>query len=467
MNHSTIAAISTPLGSGGIGIIRISGPKSLDILKRIFIRQGKEHSIQNSENADFQSHRVYYGKILDPNNGKLIDEALAIYMKAPKSFTREDVVELQSHSGFVVLDRVLTAVLDNGAALAEAGEFTKRAFLNGRIDLSQAEAVIDIINAPCETAVHMASQQIDGNLKESVEEIRNRIMGLRAMMEADIEFSEQSIAQMEPKKAFEIIQKDILPGIENLVQNQKDTAIYRDGMLLSIAGLPNVGKSSLLNQLVQKETALVSEVPGTTRDVVREYLTIRGVPVVLCDTAGLHDSLDPVESMGIQRARDQIKQSDTILFVLDGSRDLIEDEKQLIESLKPKRTFFLINKIDIADQKRVMALSESLLDERVLEISAKTGAGIGDLKDRIFYGIVKSDLKDQTAAGFPNLRQRRILERAAEMMKQCGNDLLNGVYADVVSERLKDAVVVLEDISGSRDREDLYDTIFNQFCIGK
>jgi len=194
MNHSTIAAISTPLGSGGIGIIRISGPKSLDILKRIFIRQGKEHSIQNSENADFQSHRVYYGKILDPNNGKLIDEALAIYMKAPKSFTREDVVELQSHSGFVVLDRVLTAVLDNGAALAEAGEFTKRAFLNGRIDLSQAEAVIDIINAPCETAVHMASQQIDGNLKESVEEIRNRIMGLRAMMEADIEFSEQSIA---------------------------------------------------------------------------------------------------------------------------------------------------------------------------------------------------------------------------------------------------------------------------------
>ena len=330
------------MGPGGIGVIRISGPEALDILKRIFVRidQGRQSSDQNGKKGHFRSHRVYYGKIFDPKKENLIDEALAIYMKAPKSFTREDVVELQSHSGYLVLDRILNAVLDNGATMAEAGEFTKRAFLNGRIDLSQAEAVIDIINAPCETAIYMASQQMEGHLKERVEKIRSKIMARRAQLEADIEFSDESISPLEREGLLKTIQQDILPEIEALIKNQKEAAIYKDGILLSISGLPNVGKSSLLNKLVEKESAIVSEIPGTTRDIVKEYITIRGVPIVLCDTAGIQKSADPVECIGIEKARNQIQQSDTILFVLDASRQLKDEEKNLIESLKTKRTFF-------------------------------------------------------------------------------------------------------------------------------
>jgi tRNA modification GTPase len=467
MKHSTIAAISTPLGPGGIGIIRISGPEAKSILKRIFIPAGNERSCQKGDTLPFCSHRVYYGKVFDPDKGSLIDEALAIYMKAPKSFTREDVVELQSHSGFVLLDRILSVVIDCGAALAEAGEFTKRAFLNGRIDLSQAEAVIDIINAPCEAAVYMASQQMAGVLKESVEETRSRIIALRAQLEVELEFSEESEEQIDRGPLLKTIQLDILPKIAKLIQNQKDSAIYRDGVLLSIAGLPNVGKSSLLNQLAQKETAIVSEVPGTTRDVVREYLTIRGVPIVLCDTAGIHDSPDPVECLGIQKARKQIQESDTILFVIDASRDLLDEEKVLIASLKTKRTYFLINKIDIADKNRIKVLEDLIQEKQVLPISAKTGEGIEQLKVLLLKGIVESDVIRQADAGMPNLRQRKLMEKTCEQIKRCEQDLLKEDTLDRVSDQLKDAVDTLGEICGNRESEDIYDTIFSQFCIGK
>jgi tRNA modification GTPase len=469
MKNSTIAAISTPLGPGGIGVIRISGPEALNILEMVFYREGKyPKGLPARQNRNpYQSHRVYYGKLFDPKKGNLIDEALAIYMRAPKSFTREDVVELQSHSGFVVLERILSAVLECGASIAEAGEFTKRAFLNGRIDLSQAEAVIDMINAPCEMAVRMASQQIMGSTKRRVEDIRAIIMETRALLEAEIEFSSERPRQSDPENVIEAIKRDILPEIEKLVQSQKDSSIYRDGVLLSIAGLPNVGKSSLLNQLVQKETAIVSEVPGTTRDIVKEYLTIQGVPIVLCDTAGLHESLDPVECLGIERARDQIQKSDTILFVVDGCRDLMEEEKRLIQSLKEKRAFFLINKIDVIDEKRISDLKDQIRQERVLPISAKTGEGIDTLKGVLFKGIVESDVTQQTDVVFPNLRQRKLLEEAAERIRpRSGKDSVENSMV-MVSERLKEAASILDQISGSRESEDLYDTIFRQFCIGK
>ncbi|BBO76772.1 tRNA modification GTPase MnmE [Desulfosarcina widdelii] len=467
MKHSTIAAISTPLGPGGIGIIRISGPEAKDILKRVFIRAEKGSSFHRGESNPFRSHRVYYGKIIDPHKGRLIDEALAIYMKAPKSFTREDVVELQSHSGFVVLDRILNAVIDSGALIAEPGEFTKRAFMNGRIDLSQAEAVIDMINAPCEAAVYMASQQMMGILKESVDEIRSKMISLRAQLEVELEFSDQNETQMGKDALLESIQHEILQKIARLVQNQKEAAIYRDGVLLSIAGLPNVGKSSLLNQLVQKETAIVSEVPGTTRDIVREYLTIRGVPIVLCDTAGLHDSLDPIECLGVQKARKQIQESDNILFVIDASRDLLEEEKVLIESLKTKRTLFLINKIDIADKNRVKKLEGMIQQKWVLPISAKTGKGIDQLKELLLKGIVESDAIKQMDAGIPNLRQRQLLDKAYKQISQCVQDVSKEYTLDRASEKLNDAIDTLGSVCGTREREDLYDTIFSQFCIGK
>ena len=361
MDQSTIAAISTPVGPGGIGILRISGPNAYTILERLFVRVRRQrHPSGRSPSGTpaYLSHRVYYGHIVDPEQGVPIDEVLVIYMQAPNSFTREDVVEIQSHSGYVVLDRLLNAVLDSGAVLSEPGEFTKRAFLHGRIDLTQAEAVIDLINAPCEAAVQMANRQMAGMLKRQVEAILAAAMQVRAHLEADLEFAATETVQISPGIVLERLQRDVLAPIERLIQSHQETAIYRDGVTLSIIGVPNVGKSSLLNRLVQKETAIVSEIPGTTRDLIREYVSINGIPVVVCDTAGLHDSDDPIECIGIQKAQDQIERSDILLFVIDATRPLSQNEEKLIDKFKKMKTLFLINKTDIAEQAMISRLND-------------------------------------------------------------------------------------------------------------
>ena len=319
MNNQTIAAISTPLGPGGIGIIRISGPDSYSILKRLFVRNlsDKKNNGPDPGQMALVSHQLYYGHIVEPIHGNVLDEVLAVYMKAPKSFTREDVVEIHSHSGFVVLDRLLSAVVDSGAVLSGPGEFSKRAFLNGRIDLSQAEAVVDLINAPCETAVQMAGLQMAGGLKNAVEKIISRIMDLRSHFEANIEFSDDTKQGISGKELSETLQRLILPKIDDLIQNQKDTAIFREGALLSIAGVPNVGKSSLLNRLAGQDAAIVTDIPGTTRDILREHIQIDGLPLHIIDTAGLRDSDDVVEQEGVKRAKQMIEKADQVLFVVD------------------------------------------------------------------------------------------------------------------------------------------------------
>ena len=469
MNQPTIAAISTPLGPGGIGVIRISGSEARPILEKLFVRSGPKNDCPPTHPSGhaFVSHRVYYGHIQDPIHSSVIDEVLAIYMQAPNSFTREDVVEIQSHSGYVILDRLLNAVLESGARLAEPGEFTKRAFLHGRIDLTQAEAVIDLINAPCEAAVQMANRQLAGNLKRDVENIVTRLTDIRARLEASVEFAETDSIASESETVREEMETEILAPVEKLIRVQKETAIFRDGIHLAIAGVPNVGKSSLLNRLVSKETAIVSEVPGTTRDVLREYVSINGIPVVIFDTAGLHESEDPIESIGIQRARDQIERSDILLFVLDASRELSMDEEQLIDKFKKMKTLFLINKSDIAEEEAIHRLAQKIDHRQTLPISAKTGQGIETVKERLFEGIVTAENVIQSEGAVPNLRQRKTLEKA-RMEILAGMEAIDSHHpGELVSEILKAAIQALSEISGRRTEEDLYDQIFGQFCIGK
>lgn len=468
MNNQTIAAISTPLGPGGIGIIRVSGPAACEILSCLFLPTKYDKTDKNLKyDKRFTSHRIYYGHIREPNNGRILDEVLAVYMRAPKSFTREDVVEIHSHSGYVVLDRLLSAVIEAGAVLAEAGEFTKRAFLNGRIDLSQAEAVIDLINAPCETAVQLANRQMEGGVRDAVEKIVGDIGFLRANCEASIEFDDTTDSVTVLNLISNHLLEAVLPELVDLIHRQKEVAIYREGVQLSIAGAPNVGKSSLLNKLVDKETAIVSDVPGTTRDVVREYFSIQGIPVVVCDTAGIHDTKDPVECMGIEKARDQFERSDIILLVLEATRPPNNFEKQLVDDFRDMPIIVVVNKDDLADEKTVVKLQSKMKDKRLIRVSAKTGAGIVDLKKLIFNDLVSGDSGPLAEGVSPNLRQRKIFEQAAKKINHCVMAVENGQTCDLVSEKLKDILNVLEDVSGKRSREDLYDHIFSQFCIGK
>ena len=469
MTNNTIAAISTPLGPGGIGIIRISGPDAYAIIKQLFVRKTEESSDKKKSLIDdpFLSHRVYYGHIIDPASGNLIDEVLTVYMRAPKSFTREDVVEIHSHSGFVVLDRMLSAVVDAGASLSGPGEFTKRAFLNGRIDLTQAEAVIDLVNAPCETAVQMASCQVAGGFRDVLTKIKNSISDLQAQCEAHLEFSESDEIALEHGILQQTIRQSIHPAIDTLIQRQKDTAIFKDGVLLAIAGVPNVGKSSLLNQLVERETAIVSDVPGTTRDVVREYFSINGVPVVVCDTAGIHETTDPVECIGIHKARDHFHRADLVLLVLEATRGISAFEETLIEEIEQNKTIAVVNKDDLAHGDSVFNIEQRLKKIRHIRVSAKYGTGIAKLKHLIFNTVVSSQAGAADDYISPNLRQRKILEKASRELEQCSQALEAQQPLEVVSQLLANVLKVFEEISGKRDQENLYEHIFSQFCIGK
>lgn len=470
MKNKTVAAISTPLGPGGIGIIRISGPKALTILKRLFIR--KKTAVKNNKapsDSGLCSHHVYYGHIHELNSASVIDEVLAIFMKSPKSFTCEDVVEIHSHSGYVLLNRILSAVVDAGAELAEPGEFTKRAFLNGRIDLTQAEAVIDLINAPCETAAKMASHQVSGAVKDAISKLINSVTALQARCEAMIEFdeSEDMMNAEVISKILRDVNETIRPEIADLIQRQRDTAIFHDGVLLAIVGAPNVGKSSLLNQLVEKETAIVSEVPGTTRDVIREYHSINGVPVIICDTAGIHDTLDPVECIGIERARNHLDSADIVLMVIDASRSLNQFEEKLIDENKSKQTIVVVNKSDIAAPQAMAKIENKVNNIKHIVVSAKSGDGIDALKNLIFRGLVIDQTCVDSQRVTPNLRQRKLLEKVIVEIRNIGTIENQRIAAELASEALGEIRNLLEMVSGNKNEDDLYDHLFSQFCIGK
>jgi len=475
MENSTIAAIATPGGRGGIGIIKLSGSKALSIASAIFspaeaerqARAGQSRSSNEESGNGFKSHRLYYGHIYDPEKGRVLDEVLLSVMKAPRSYTREDVVEINAHGGQVAVNAILELVLRCGARLADPGEFTKRAFLNGRIDLTQAEAVIDIINARTAKSLFMAAGQVSGNLKSQVELIRAYLIELLTRTEAGLDFPDEVAEIVDPRTAIAEIQSDVIKPLQNLIQQHVEGNVLRDGLKVAVVGRPNVGKSSLLNRLVQKERAIVTALPGTTRDTIEETLNIKGYPVVLVDTAGLHTTDDPIEIFGIEKTIESIKRADLVLFMVEANCALTAEDHKIIELVKSRPTISVINKIDLVNEDNCVDIPDDWASIDCVRISALYGHGVDLLKEQIVetaFGQNPIDIEDRV---IPNLRQKLLLEDGLEATQAIARELENGLPMELIAIHLQDAIEALGQVLGTSVKVDVLDQIFSRFCIGK
>lgn len=455
--EDTIAAIATPAGEGGIGIIRISGSKSLSSVLKIF------HSKNKKE--DLETHRLYLGNIIDPSDDNIVDECLMTYMKSPHSFTREDVVELHCHGGTIVLQRCMELLMRTTIRQAEPGEFTKRAFLNGRIDLSQAEAVIDVIRAKTERGLRLAQVQLKGGLKEELALIRERLIHALALLEAYIDFPEEEI----DPASLTGIDKDInssISFIDKLLATYEEGRVLREGIHVVIAGRPNVGKSSLLNALLKEKRAIVTSIPGTTRDIIEEVINLNGIPVNLIDTAGIRETEDIIESEGIQRAKDKLKEADLILYMLD-DRGIHPNDLKLIEDISEGRSLFVINKIDILTEEQISAIKASLPMKDAVTISLNENNGIDDLKEALFNSVMKH--KEDTSPSVVISRKRHKV--SLEFANQCLARAISGIHKDLPHELItidiKEALDKISEVAGETTPDDVLNKIFNDFCIGK
>jgi tRNA modification GTPase len=456
-DRTTIAAISTPPGAGGIGIIRISGPKALTVMMQVFRPADRQCS--------YTSHRLYYGRIVEPSSERFLDEVLAVYMAAPRTYTREDVVEIHAHGGHLVLQTILELLLAGGAHLAQPGEFTKRAFLNGRIDLTRAEAVIDILSARTRKGVDLALEQMSGTLYRRVDAMRTSLVRLRALLEVAIDFPEEDVEIIDRPALLERLDGDVLQPLHSLISSSTQGRILREGALVVIVGLPNVGKSSLLNTLLQQERALVTAVPGTTRDTIEEYVDIGGLPIRLVDTAGIRDDAGEIERLGIERARDSINRSDLVLFVIDGSRELTAEDRNLFRAVCHKPLLTVINKSDLPQ--RLDRGRETAICENALTISALNHDGLAALKQQIFKRITGGREQWQEEGCAPNLRQNIALQQAHRSLLLVRQGLEDGLSNDLIAIDVIDGLNLLGEIVGETTTEDMLDVIFNQFCLGK
>ncbi len=455
----TIAAIATPQGTGGIGIIRISGPEALHILQRLFKPYRSHHT--------FTSHTLYYGTVQN-REGNVLDEVLAVYMRAPNTYTREDVVELQSHGSYLVLNSILAEVFHCGARPADAGEFTKRAFLAGRIDLTQAEAVIDLLQARTGTGHQLAIDQLQGEMFHRIERIRDALVSILAVVEVAIDFPEDDVELIDREDMLHQLEEHVRTPLSELIAMSEHGKIIREGINLVIAGLPNVGKSSLLNALLQEERALVTPIPGTTRDTIEESVSIKGIPARLVDTAGIREQAESIEEMGIQRARQKMREADLVLFMVDASVPVTDMDRELYESIGNIKRVVVLNKIDIAEQDAADSLEDIFSDEKTVRISARLHQGLPDLQEAIFEQIVGEDspLKERCSCA-PNIRHRSVLESSLEAVERLEAGLLSGVTADLTAVDVQAALDHLGDIVGLTTTEDVLDRIFAEFCIGK
>ncbi len=467
-SEETIAAIATPPGPGGIGVIRISGPFSPHIFQKIFLPRYK------TKLQDYESHRMYYGWIIDPDSGSPVDEVLAVFMRAPNTYTREDVVEIQCHGSYLVLQEILSIIIASGARLAEPGEFTKRAFLNGRLDLTQAEAVVDLIEARTDEARSMAVGQLQGRLYEKVSSIQEKLVAMRAIMEVAIDFPEDETDILNHADLKKQLKDEIEEPLIELIARADEGKIFREGISAVILGRPNVGKSSLLNTLLEEDRALVTPVPGTTRDTIEEFVNIKGMPVRIVDTAGIRHTNETVEEMGIQRARAKLADAELVLFMLDATEPLAEDDRALYSSVKQnskkQKVLLVLNKIDIAPGVSPEQYSAALGNEPLVSVSAKEHSGILELKDMVFSlitGSRKGPGWDPGAAVVPNVRHKGALKKGLEACRRVEKGLEAGVSPDLLAIDLQSALGYLGDIVGETTTEDVLDMIFEQFCIGK
>ena len=455
MLFDTIAAISTPRGEGGIGIIRISGDKSFEILEKIFNTK--------NPNRDLGFYKFNYGFIHD--NGKIVDEVMAVRMKAPKTYTCEDVVEINCHGGHLISEKVLELVLKNGARHAEQGEFTKRAFMNGRIDLSQAEAVMDIIHGKTEKSISLSLEQLRGDLRDKIGSFKKALLDVTAHVNVVLDYPEEGIDDPLPSNLRENLE-NVYAEADRLISSYDKGKKIKEGIKTVIAGKPNVGKSTLLNSLLKEERAIVTHIPGTTRDVIEEIINIKGIPLVLTDTAGIRKTEDIVENIGVEKSKKFIENADLVLLVLDASRELESEDREVIEEIQNhnKKTIVLLNKIDL---ERKIELEEFNL-ENILEISAKDNIGIEDMEERIYSYIVEENVEDSSEKLIiTNIRHKTALEKTKDALRNIFETIDAGMPMDLISVDLKEALDSLSEITGEISSEDILDHVFGNFCVGK
>lgn len=455
--YDTIAAISTPPGEGAISIVRLSGDQAVAVAKKVF--KGRDLD-------KVASHTINYGHIIDPSDGSLVDEVMVSVMRAPKTFTREDVIEINTHGGIVATNKVLQLLIGSGARMAEPGEFTKRAFLNGRIDLTQAESVMDLIRAKTDKAMQVAVNQLDGNLHHLIGNLRQEILDSLAQVEVNIDYPEYDTDQMTTKMLLEKA-KTVSSSIDQLLKTADSGEILQHGLATAIVGKPNVGKSSLLNRLLDEDKAIVTDVAGTTRDVVEQYVNIDGVPLKLIDTAGIRDTEDKVEKIGVERSKAALKGADLAILVLDSSRELEEDDLELLDATADKRRIVIFNKNDLTPVITPNSVVQLKADDIVLQTSAIKNDGIETIKQTIGK-IFNSGIEDNSSnVIITSARQAGLLRKAKNSL----NDVISGIEAgmpiDLVQIDMTACWNTLGEITGESYPDELITQLFSQFCLGK
>lgn len=459
MEHDTIAAISTAVGEGGIAIIRISGPDAISSTDRIF------KSSKRLSEAD--SHTIHYGHIINPESGESLDEVLVTLMRGPKSFTAEDVVEINTHGGVIAVKKVMDAVLQlNAVRVAEPGEFTKRAFINGRIDLMQAEAVIDLIRSKSDRAFSVAKKQAEGVLSRKIKALRQTVIELLAHIEVNIDYPEHDVEELTAAFIEEQCTKAIAE-INKLLKTASEGKILREGIMTAIVGRPNVGKSSLLNVLAQENKAIVTDIPGTTRDVIEQIVTINGIPLRLLDTAGIRETSDIVEQIGVERSRDVLQEADLILYVLNYNEQLQPEDKLLLEGMKGRSVIVIVNKTDL-EQKLDLSEVEAILDRSVIvQMSMLEEKGLEELENKISELFFEGQLESDDLTYISNVRHIALLKKARQSLQDAIEASQAGVPIDIIQIDGRMAWEALGEILGDEAGDSLIDQIFSQFCLGK
>ena len=459
--NDTICAIATSLTPSGIGIIKISGEKSIDTIDKIFQSIGKNKILKNEK-----SHTLHYGHIIVPETKEILDEVLVSIMKGPNSYTKEDVIEINCHGGIKVMEDVLNLVIKFGIRLAEPGEFTKRAFINGRIDLSQAEAVIDVINAKTKLSLQSSVNQLGGQLTDILHKLKEELIGLMVNIEAIIDYPEYDIEELEPDKVIIII-NEMTDTFNDLINSYGNGKLIKDGIHTVIIGKPNVGKSSLLNALLKEDRAIVTEVPGTTRDILEEKMNMDGIPLVLMDTAGIRWTKDQVEKIGIERAKNELEKADLVLFVLDKSRPLDEEDIYIMELIQTQKTICLLNKSDLIDKLEENDLLSYLKNNSSISISAKNSHGMDLLENKIKELFYLGDIDINNQVYITNIRHKQALKEAVLSLNEVAISINNNMPEDCWAIDLRHAYEHIGKITGDIVSEDIIKEIFSRFCLGK
>lgn len=457
---STIAAISTAPGIGGIGIIRLSGEDTFKIIEKIF----KQKRYENIEKI--KGYSMKYGHIINPKTNEIIDEVIVSFFKKPNSYTTEDMCEINSHGGIIIMQKILDICLENGADIAEAGEFTKRAFLNGRIDLSQAESIIDIINSKTEKETQASINQLNGFLSEKINKIRKEITDVMINIEVNIDYPEydvEEVSENQAKSMLDNVKKD-LKELEKTFYNGK---IIKEGIKVAIIGKPNAGKSSLLNAILREERAIVTQYAGTTRDTIEEFMNIEGVPLKIVDTAGIRDAKDEVEKIGIEKSREMAKEADLVIGIFDITKDLDEEDEEIINILKDKKSIIVLNKIDLLQKETDIDKRIKELDRKIIKISALEKIGIEELNNEIVNLFKINEINFDNEIIVTNSRHKNLISKALRNTELALETLENSMPVDIIAIYIKEILEDLGLITGENVSENIINEIFAKFCLGK